>query len=78
MTDQELHLLIHPDEWPYKELPVARRGGDPINNQKDAGVVARFNLCRVWSEIYLGDSLTLARPIDYLSPEALLSEWKIN
>ncbi len=40
MTDKELYLLTHPEEWTYEGvLTVTRRGGDPICNKRDCGVV---------------------------------------
>jgi hypothetical protein len=80
MTDQELFLLTHPEEWPHQgQLPVNSRGGNVIWNKKDAGIVMENNLCHVWSGIYLGHlNPWEGKPEDYPSPEALLSEWEID
>ena len=79
MTDPNLFLLTHPEKWPHgNQLPVIRRGGDPIHNRKDAGIVMNYNLCRVWTDVYLGEQDPEGDPLDYPSPEALLSEWEID
>jgi hypothetical protein len=79
MTDKELYRLTHPETWPHKGLlPLARRGGDVIYNDRDAGIVMKDNLCRVWTGVYLGESDPRdGTPVDYPSHEALLSEWEI-
>jgi hypothetical protein len=80
MTDKELYLLTHPDEWPHEGfLPLNRRGGNVIYNQEDAGIVMEDNLCRVWTGNYLGDcDPREGSPVEYPSPEALLVEWEID
>jgi hypothetical protein len=80
MTEAELELLYHPEKWPHGvQLPVLRRGGNPVRNKKDAGIVMADDLCRVWTDIYLGDrNPREGEPVEYESPEALLSEWEID
>jgi hypothetical protein len=52
MTDPNLYLLTHPENWPHKgQLPVTRRGGNPVFRIADAGIVMENNLCRVWSGV---------------------------
>jgi hypothetical protein len=77
--EQAFYLLTHCEKWPQgKYLPVVRRGGNPVRNIHDAGVVRRDNIRRVYTGIYLGDELKDAIPLDYLCPEDLLFEWKID
>jgi hypothetical protein len=80
MTDKELYLLTHPENWPHEgQLPVVRRGGDVIYHMEHAGIVMGNNLCRVWSGVYLGClNPWEGKSEDYQSPEALLSEWEID
>jgi hypothetical protein len=79
MTDQELYQLTHPEEWPHgMQLPVLRRGGNPVRNRKDAGIVLNFNTRCVWTNVYLGDDPFDGTPLYYRSPEELLTEWKID
>lgn len=79
MTDQELYQLTHPVEWPHgMQLPVIRRGGNAVRNQKDAGIVISNNLFCVWTDVYLGDDPFEGTPVYYKSPEHLLSEWEID
>jgi hypothetical protein len=79
MTDKELYLLTHPEEWPYEGvLPVTRRGGDPIYNEKDCGVVIASKINIVFANAYVGEPLEDFEVMEYPSPEALLSEWKID
>jgi hypothetical protein len=78
--EQALYLLTHPEEWPHgSQLPVIRRGGKPVWNRMDCGIVLENNFCRVWIDVHLGvgdpkDGI----PRDYPSPEALLAEWEID
>jgi hypothetical protein len=77
--EQALYLLTHPEEWPHgMQLPVIRRGGNPVRNQKDAGIVLNNNLLCVWTDVYLGDDPFSGVPLYYTSPEQLLSEWAID
>lgn len=79
MTDKELYQLTHPETWPHgNQLPVIRRGGKPVWNRKDAGIVMKDNLCRVWADVYLGEKNPEGTSGDYRSPEHLLSEWEID
>jgi hypothetical protein len=79
MTD-ELNLLYHSGKWPHgNQLPVCRKGGNPVRNKKDVGVVLADDLCRVWTDMYLGDrDPREGEPVEYNSPEHLLSEWEID
>ncbi len=76
----ELDLFTHPERWPHEGLlPVVRRGGDPIYCSEDAGIVMSNNLCRVWTDVYLG--LTNPEegiPVDYMTSEELLKDWSID
>lgn len=76
MTDRELYQLTHSETWPHKrQLPVVRRGGNPVYESTDCGIVVEDNLCRVWTDVHLGeDDPTTGIPYDYRSPEYLLSE----
>jgi hypothetical protein len=57
MTDGELALLTHPDEWPHEALlPLSRRGGNVVYNKEDAGIVMDDNLCCVWTGVYIGEA----------------------
>lgn len=77
--EQTLCFLTHPEKWPHgMQLPVIRKGGNPMLMQKDAGIVSSTNLCRVWTDVYLGDDPWEGKPEDYRSPEQLLSEWRID
>ena len=78
--EQALYLLTHPEEWPHgDQLPVARRGGNVIWNQEDAGIVLFDDLCRVWTKVYIGEGNPRnGIAIEYNSPEHLLSEWAID
>jgi hypothetical protein len=80
MIIEELYLLTHPDKWPHKgQLPLVRRDGNPIRNKKDAGIVMKGNLCRVWTGVYLGDTNpTQGAPIEYETLEKLLKQWTID
>jgi hypothetical protein len=79
MTDQELFLLTHPEEWPHGvQLPVVKRGGNPVRHPKDAGIVLSTNLQKVWTDVYLGDGPLEGVPLYYNSPEHLLTEWEID
>jgi hypothetical protein len=80
MTDGELDLLTHPDEWPHEVLlPLSRRGGNVIWNKGDAGIVMDDNLCCVWIGVYIGEAdPRTGIPLYYTSPEHLLSEWEID
>jgi hypothetical protein len=80
MTEKELELLTHPERWPHgDQLPLARRGGNVIYNQKDAGIVMIDDLCRVWTNVYIGEgNPRKGIPEEYNSPEHLLSEWEID
>jgi hypothetical protein len=43
MTDPNLYLLTHPENWPHKGLlPVIRRGGNIVYNKKDAGIIRKM------------------------------------
>jgi hypothetical protein len=76
----ELDLFIHPERWPHEGLlPVVRRGGNPIYCSKDAGIVMSNNLCRVWTDVYLGDTNPEEGiPVDYMTTEELLKDWSID
>ena len=79
MIDKDLYLLTHPKKWPHGiQLPVMRRDGNPVRNRKDAGIILSNNLCRVWTDVYLGDDPFEGVPVKYTSPEHLLTEWKID
>ena len=80
MTIEELYLLTHPDKWPHEgQLPLVRRGGNPVRNVRDAGIVMIGNLCRVWTGVYLGDANpTHGVPIEYETLEKLLKQWAID
>jgi hypothetical protein len=76
MTDPNLYLLTHPENWPHKgQLPVTRRGGNPVYRIADAGIVMENNLCRVWSGVYIG---YLNPWEDYATSEKLLEDWNID
>jgi hypothetical protein len=77
--EQAFSFLTHSEKWPQRKyLPVVRRGGNPVCNAHDAGVVRRDNICRVYTGKYLGDELKDAIPVEYLCPEDLLFEWEID
>jgi hypothetical protein len=80
MTIAELYLLTHPDKWPHgDQLPLVRRDGNPIRNKKDAGIVTKGNLCRVWTGVYLGEcDPRKGVPVRYGTLEELLTEWAID
>ena len=79
MIDPNLYLLTHPEKWPHgNQLPVTRRGSDPIHNRKDAGIVMNYNLCRVWTEVFLGENPEEGIPVDYMTSEGLLEDWSID
>jgi hypothetical protein len=80
MTDPNLYLLTHPEKWPHKGLlPVIRRGGNPVYKIEDAGIVMNNNLCRVWSDVYIGYlNPWEGKPEDYISSEKLLEYWSID
>ena len=80
MIYNELDLLTHPEKWPHgDQLPLVRRGGNPVRNIKDAGIVMMGNLCRVWTGVYLGDANpTKGVPIEYETSEKLLEQWAID
>lgn len=79
MKDQDLYLLTHLEKWPHgMQLPVMRRGGDPVRNVKDAGIVLNNNLKCVWSNVYLGDDTFKGTPLYYKCPEHLFTEWEID
>jgi hypothetical protein len=80
MTIEELYLLTHPDKWPYEEqLPLVRRGGNPVYCLDDTGIVTSDNLCRVWMNVLLGrDSPLHGIPLNYKTPEELLKQWAID
>lgn len=80
MTDHALHLLTHPQAWPHKgQLPVTRRGGNPIFRIEDAGIVMANNLCRVWSGVYLGYLNSWeGKSEDYMTSEELLKARSID
>jgi hypothetical protein len=78
--EQALYQLTHHEEWLHEnQLPVVRRGGNPVWDVRDAGIVVDDNLCRVWVGNYLGDcDPKEGEPVGYPSPEALLAEWAID
>ena len=79
MISTELDLFIHPERWPHDGLlPVVRRGGDPIYCSEDVGIVVSNNLCRVWTEVFLGESPEEGIPVDYMTFEELLKDWSID
>jgi hypothetical protein len=79
MMSAELYLFIHPERWPHKGLLlVIRRGGDPIYCSKDVGIVMSNNLCRVWTEVFLGEDPEEGIPVDYMTSEELLKDWSID
>ena len=79
MISTELDLFIHPERWPHDGLlPVVRRGGDPIYCAEDAGIVVINNLCRVWTEVFLGENPEEGIPVDYMTSEGLLEDWSID
>jgi len=80
MTDSNLYFLTHPENWPHKgQLPVIRRGGNPVYRIDDAGIVMESNLCRVWSGVYIGYLNPWERcPEDYAISEKLLEDWSID
>jgi hypothetical protein len=52
MTNKDLYLLAHPEKCPHgMQLPVMKKGGNPIQNQKEAGIVLSHNLCRTYAAI---------------------------
>src|SRR5205823_4067709 len=56
MTDPNLHLLTHPENWFHKGLlPVIRRRGNSVYNKTDVGIIMEDDLCCVWTGNYLGE-----------------------
>jgi hypothetical protein len=79
MINTELDLFTHPERWPHAGLlPVVRRGGDPIYCSEDVGIVISNNLCRVWTEVFLGENPEEGIPVDYMTSEELLEDWSID
>ena len=80
MTIEESYILTHPEKWPHGgQLTLIRRGGNPVWNVNDAGIVMTGNLCRVWTGVYLGDTNpTKGVPVEYETLEKLLEQWAID
>ncbi len=80
MTDPNLYLLTHPENWSHKGLlPVIRRGGNSVYNKTDAGIIMEDDLCCVWTGDYLGEcDPRKGVPKRYATLEEVVTEWAID
>jgi hypothetical protein len=78
--EAELELLSHPEKWPHDGLlPLSRRGGSIVYNEKDAGIIMEDDLCCVWTGNYLGEcDPRKGTPVRYGTLEEVLTEWAID
>jgi hypothetical protein len=78
--EAELELLSHPEKWPHDGLlPLSRRSGSIVYNEKDAGIIMEDDLCCVWTGNYLGEcDPRKGVPVRYGTLEEVLTVWAID
>ena len=80
MTDPNLYLLTHPENWPHKGLlPVIRHRGNSVYNKTDAGIIMEDDLRCVWTGNYVGEcDPRNGVPERYGTLGEVLTEWAID